>query len=287
MKIIGAIFLILGLIGVGTGVLNPPPKGGTAAYQSGYQAGRIGAPVVLIGLGLGLLLRRNPNQRPAPARPASAGGLPPRASAPPAVPLAVPVKIYCGCGQHYAFDVQPVNGRMPAPVACPACGADGTEAANAAIAQTLATRVPPPSLPASNAGSGGRNMNRAVLVGVGIVVMLIAFVIVFSVVRRAVRVWSLKNRPPVQSQSPAGRPNPAGVMPSRQNVNAPPASKAGSLRDAAPVPADMTAVDVFWGGRWWPATILKREGPRAHIHYDGWNASHDEWVTPERMRPRR
>lgn len=138
-------------------------------------------------------------------------------------------------------------------------------------------------------------MNRGVLVGIGIVVMLIAFVVAFSVVRQAVRGWALKNRPAVQSPglrssptpSPAGRPSPADMMPPRQNINAPPASKAGTARDAAPVPAGMTEVDVFWGGRWWPATILKREGQRAHVHYDGWSASHDEWVTPERMRPRR
>lgn len=47
----------------------------------------------------------------------------------------MPIKIECECGQHYAFDVDPVNGRMPAPVACPACGNDGTGAANERIAQ--------------------------------------------------------------------------------------------------------------------------------------------------------
>ena len=42
----------------------------------------------------------------------------------------VPVKIQCECGQNYAFDVEPVNGRMPTMVSCPSCGADGTAAAN-------------------------------------------------------------------------------------------------------------------------------------------------------------
>lgn len=42
----------------------------------------------------------------------------------------VPVKIECECGQNYAFDVEPVNGRMPSAVSCPSCGADGTAAAN-------------------------------------------------------------------------------------------------------------------------------------------------------------
>ncbi len=52
----------------------------------------------------------------------------------------IPVKIECGCGQRYAFDVEPVNGRMPASVVCPVCGADGTAAANESIAQALAAR---------------------------------------------------------------------------------------------------------------------------------------------------
>lgn len=47
----------------------------------------------------------------------------------------VPIKIECECGQHYAFDVEPVNGRMPARVACPTCGSDGTISANDTIAR--------------------------------------------------------------------------------------------------------------------------------------------------------
>ena len=50
----------------------------------------------------------------------------------------VAVKIECGCGQHYAFDVEPVDGRMATPVACPACSTDGTPAANDIIARSLA-----------------------------------------------------------------------------------------------------------------------------------------------------
>jgi hypothetical protein len=55
------------------------------------------------------------------------------------------IKVACVCGQHFAFDVEPVNGRIPSPVACPVCGADGTAAANAILAQT--TTEPPPPLP--------------------------------------------------------------------------------------------------------------------------------------------
>jgi hypothetical protein len=59
----------------------------------------------------------------------------------------IPIKIQCGCGQRYAFDVEPVNGRMSSAVACPVCGMDGTAAANEMIAQTLAAQpaaAPPP-----------------------------------------------------------------------------------------------------------------------------------------------
>ncbi len=55
----------------------------------------------------------------------------------------VPVKIQCGCGQRYAFDVEPINGLMPSPVACPVCGVDGTAAANQIIAQVLAAQPAP------------------------------------------------------------------------------------------------------------------------------------------------
>ena len=50
------------------------------------------------------------------------------------------VKIVCGCGQKYVFEVEPVNGRMPVKVACPGCGADGTEAANNILAQYFPNR---------------------------------------------------------------------------------------------------------------------------------------------------
>lgn len=78
----------------------------------------------------------------------------------------ITVKILCGCGQKYSFDVEPYNGRMPAPVQCPVCRADGTAAANEIIARTsppppapapatlaAATPVaPPPPLPPTTAG---------------------------------------------------------------------------------------------------------------------------------------
>jgi outer membrane protein assembly factor BamB len=46
------------------------------------------------------------------------------------------VKVQCGCGTRYAFDVEPQRGMMPYRVTCPSCNADGTHAANEMIAQS-------------------------------------------------------------------------------------------------------------------------------------------------------
>ncbi len=59
----------------------------------------------------------------------------------------IPIKIECGCGQRYAFDVEPVNGFMPSAVACPTCGVDGTSAANELIARTVVAEPEAPPIP--------------------------------------------------------------------------------------------------------------------------------------------
>lgn len=56
------------------------------------------------------------------------------------------VKIQCACGSKYSFEVEPRQGRMPAPVQCPACGADGTAAANNILA-AVPTRSAASDLP--------------------------------------------------------------------------------------------------------------------------------------------
>lgn len=61
----------------------------------------------------------------------------------------IAVKIICRCGQKYAFDVQPVSGRMPVPIFCPVCGSDGTMEANQFIARVTHGKtqpLPPPSV---------------------------------------------------------------------------------------------------------------------------------------------
>lgn len=74
----------------------------------------------------------------------------------------VPVKIRCGCGQKYAFDVYPLNGRMPSPIRCPVCGADGTAAANEVIALALKAQSPPLALRPRSLGSAPPPVETAV-----------------------------------------------------------------------------------------------------------------------------
>ncbi len=61
------------------------------------------------------------------------------------------VKVQCECGTRFAFEVEPVNGRMPVRVKCPECGADGTDQANEDIRQKLglaaASVTRPPAVP--------------------------------------------------------------------------------------------------------------------------------------------
>jgi hypothetical protein len=50
------------------------------------------------------------------------------------------IKVQCGCGARYSFEVEPRDGAMPFQVNCPNCNADGTAAANEVITQTLAAQ---------------------------------------------------------------------------------------------------------------------------------------------------
>jgi hypothetical protein len=45
-------------------------------------------------------------------------------------------------------------------------------------------------------------------------------------------------------------------------------------------------VQVLWKGAWYDAHILKSKGAQSFIHYDGYDNSWDEWVGPERIRPK-
>jgi FtsH-binding integral membrane protein len=85
--------------------------------------------------------------------------------------IMIPVKIQCSCGQRYAFDIEPVCGRMTSSVACPVCGTDGTTVANEVIAFTLASEL-------SRHGSGKENVMVFAVIGcliAGIVGIIKAF----------------------------------------------------------------------------------------------------------------
>ncbi len=63
------------------------------------------------------------------------------------------IKIECACGTKYKFDIEPVHGRMPMPVNCPACGADGTAQANASLRDSFASAEPVRPIPAAAAAT--------------------------------------------------------------------------------------------------------------------------------------
>src|SRR6267143_992961 len=77
------------------------------------------------------------------------------------------IRILCPCGMKFKFDVEPVNGRMPAPVTCPACGADATDQANTFLRSTLApppaVAAPAPVAPAPAPAPGAATPVRVVL----------------------------------------------------------------------------------------------------------------------------
>ena len=62
------------------------------------------------------------------------------------------------------FDVEPIGSRLPGPVACPACGTDGTAAGNAILAERIpaqpAIAIAAPALVAAN-GTGVAQMHLA------------------------------------------------------------------------------------------------------------------------------
>ncbi len=85
------------------------------------------------------------------------GKLRPAADSPPGFNREIPVKIFCVCGQKYAFEIEPLNGRMPFAVECPACGEDGTPQANQFITRLLNSTtqlLPTPIRPIITATNG-------------------------------------------------------------------------------------------------------------------------------------
>ncbi len=70
------------------------------------------------------------------------------------------LKVLCGCGQKYKFDVEPMNGQMPFAVNCPSCGVDGTPVANQLIAEHYINNPPAPVPIAPAPAPGGLKINR-------------------------------------------------------------------------------------------------------------------------------
>jgi hypothetical protein len=72
------------------------------------------------------------------------------------------------------------------------------------------------------------------------------------------------------------------------DVAAPPADGAAPGPPAAQGedPRVGQKVEVFWGGQWWPATILKVNGDQAYIHFDGHDDGWDQWTPPDKIRAR-
>jgi hypothetical protein len=115
----------------------------------------------------------------------------------------IPIKIQCGCGQKYAFEVEPLRGRMPQRVECPACGADGTSAANQAIAEQLAASSEAVSAPVAIQLSAGpprpRSNQRRVAAPLLAVAMLLAAAV-------GVGIYLQKNSIPGAAQANDGLP---------------------------------------------------------------------------------
>lgn len=44
------------------------------------------------------------------------------------------------------------------------------------------------------------------------------------------------------------------------------------------------SVQILWGGSWYPGAVLDRRGDRYLVTYDGYSASWNEWVGPDRLR---
>jgi hypothetical protein len=70
------------------------------------------------------------------------------------------LKVNCGCGQKYKFDVEPTNGQMPFAVNCPSCGVDGTPVANQMLAEHFINNPPAPVPPPPPPAPGGLRINR-------------------------------------------------------------------------------------------------------------------------------
>lgn len=105
---------------------------------------------------------------------------------------------------------------------------------------------------------------------------------------------------PAETAAPASPPrtqrapdkSDAGLLakPADAGAGEPAQAASGDSADAGASPKKKPAygvgskVQVLWGAKWWPATVLQVKDDKYLIHYDGWGSSWDEWVTTDRMR---
>lgn len=58
----------------------------------------------------------------------------------------------------------------------------------------------------------------------------------------------------------------------------------GADRIRKPPSALSPRVHIQWGGSWYPGRIVKQDGYRYLVTYDGWSSFFDEWVDDSRLR---
>lgn len=64
-------------------------------------------------------------------------------------------------------------------------------------------------------------------------------------------------------------------------------TRLGPVHGARPGPRIGERLEVHAEDDWWKARVIEVDGERLKVRYYGWDASHDEWVTPDRARPYR
>ena len=92
---------------------------------------------------------------------------------------------------------------------------------------------------------------------------------------------ALRPRVAALSRSDVAPPRPQTVVAPQVSFPAPSVPQQLSM----PLnPIARNPIEVQWGQKWWPAGILQVQGTQYLIHYTGWAASWDEWVTKDRIR---
>ncbi|HUR44716.1 MAG TPA: hypothetical protein VMZ27_02485 [Candidatus Saccharimonadales bacterium] len=142
----------------------------------------------------------------------------------------IPIKIVCGCGQKYSFEVDPSSGATVCAIQCPVCGADGSEAANQMIAEQSANRqgglqvrrhplvepppkVEPPKAPRLNSQAELRKRPKGWLVPALGVSAIVVVALLIGIIASAVHATN-------KTPNPAASINTAGLPRSLVELNA-------------------------------------------------------------------